>query len=294
MIYHGVTTRQTSPVCVLMNVMLHSPVNLDSVCFAQPCDRVNTIFSLVDMNIAIDGSTELAEGNTVTLWCNAQSDSVANLTSYTWRNSRGVVVSDGGRINITLHNGSYIGYYGQFIFNSSLTFSPLWPSDGDRYVCELTIALPRVGVNITNTTSFDLRIRGLSVLCTSLFHDNLFFSVQPPAINVSYTTPFVNSSFAATCMAQFSPGVQISLDWVPIGDAPPFDSASTVNEGSTMRVIESVLESVELNDNLRYVCIADVISGDYVYAPSASNRSISLTPICELLHTKTLIIGLFR
>ena len=112
------------------------------------------------MNIAVNRSTEIVERNNVTLWCNAQSSSVANLTSYSWRNSQGVVVSDGGRVNITLHNGSYSNYYGEFIFNSSLTFSPLLPSDGDRYVCELTIALPEVGVNISNTTASNLRIRG--------------------------------------------------------------------------------------------------------------------------------------
>lgn len=114
------------------------------------------------MNITINSSsTELVEGNNVTLWCNAQSYSVANLTSYGWRNSRGPVVADGRRVNITLYNSSYSEYYGVFIFNSSLTFSPVWPSDGERYYCDLTIALPNVGVNISNTTARDLRIRGL-------------------------------------------------------------------------------------------------------------------------------------
>ena len=112
------------------------------------------------MNITVNRSTEIVEGNNVTLWCNAQSSSVANLTSYLWRNSQGEIISDRGRVNITLYNASYSNYYGEFIFNSSLTFSPLLPSDGDRYICELTIALPEVGVNISNTTESDLRIRG--------------------------------------------------------------------------------------------------------------------------------------
>ena len=112
------------------------------------------------MNIVVNRSVEIVERNNITLWCNAQSDSVANLTSFSWRNSQGVIVSDGSRVNITLHNGSYDNYYGVFIFNSSLTFSPLLPSDGDRYTCELTIALPEVGVNISNTTETNLRVRG--------------------------------------------------------------------------------------------------------------------------------------
>ena len=112
------------------------------------------------MAIAIDPGTELFEGNNVTFWCNAQADSVANLTSYSWRNSQGEIVSDGARINITLHNASYSIYYGEFIFNSSLTISPLLPSDGDQYTCNLTLALPRVGVNISNTTVRDIRVAG--------------------------------------------------------------------------------------------------------------------------------------
>ena len=111
------------------------------------------------MNITVNRSTEIVEGNNVTLWCNAQSSSVANLTSYLWRNSRGDIISDRGRVNITLHNASYSNYYGDFVFNSSLTFSPVLPSDGGRYICELTIALPEVGVNISNTTESDY-IRG--------------------------------------------------------------------------------------------------------------------------------------
>ena len=113
------------------------------------------------MNIAVDRRSEIVAGNDVTFWCNAESPSVANLTSYVWRNSRGVVTPDGSRIDIALRNGSYSDYYGVFIFNSSLTFSPLLPSDGDRYECELTIGLPQVGVNISNTTSTDVRIIGL-------------------------------------------------------------------------------------------------------------------------------------
>jgi hypothetical protein len=113
------------------------------------------------MNITVDRRTDVVVGNTATFWCNAESPSVANLTSYVWRNSRGVVTPDNSRITIELRNASYSSYYGDFIFNSSLTFSPLVPSDGDRYECELTISLPDVGVNITNTTSTDIRIRGL-------------------------------------------------------------------------------------------------------------------------------------
>ena len=112
------------------------------------------------MRIADDPGSELLEGNNVTLWCNAQGYSVANLTSYSWRNSQGDIVSDGKRINITLHNASYSNYYGDFIFNSSLTIFPLLPSDGDQYTCELTLALPRVGVNISNTTVRDIRVAG--------------------------------------------------------------------------------------------------------------------------------------
>jgi hypothetical protein len=112
------------------------------------------------MNIAVNRSTEIVERNNVTLWCNAQSSSVANLTSYSWRNPQGVIVSDGGRVNITLHNGSYSNYYGEFIFNSSLTFSPVLASDRGDYVCELTIALPQVGVDISNTTSTNLHVTG--------------------------------------------------------------------------------------------------------------------------------------
>ena len=121
------------------------------------------------MNIAINSSIELVEGNNVTLWCNAQSISVANLTSFIWRNSDGDEVVDGGRVNITVHNASFSNFYGEFIFNSSLTFSPVLPSDGDRYECELIISLPEVGVNISNTTATDLRIRGLCNTYLSVF-----------------------------------------------------------------------------------------------------------------------------
>ena len=117
--------------------------------------------SPVDMNITVDPRTDVVVGNTVTFWCNAESPSVANITSYMWQNSRGVVTPDDSRISIELRNASYSSYYGAFIFNSSLTFSPLVPSDGDRYECVLTISLPDVGVNITNTTSTDIRILGL-------------------------------------------------------------------------------------------------------------------------------------
>lgn len=119
-----------------------------------------SLFILVDMSIAVDNRTVLFEGNNITLWCNAQVYSVANLTSYSWRNSRGEILYNGERINITLHNASYSDYYGDFIFNSSLTIFPLLPSDGDTYTCELTVALPRVGINITNTTERDIRVRG--------------------------------------------------------------------------------------------------------------------------------------
>ena len=112
------------------------------------------------MNIVVNRSVEIVERNNITLWCNAQSSSVANLTSFSWRNSRGEVVSDGSRVNITLHNGSYSNYYSAFIFNSSLTFSPVVASDRDDYVCELKIALPKVGVNISNTTSTRLSVTG--------------------------------------------------------------------------------------------------------------------------------------
>ena len=115
----------------------------------------------VDMNITVDPRTQVVAGNVVTLWCNASSPSVANLTSFEWRNSQGAVTPDGSRINITVYNASYSYYYGAFIFNSSLTFSPIMPSDGDRYECELTIGLPEVGVNISNTTTADIRILGL-------------------------------------------------------------------------------------------------------------------------------------
>jgi hypothetical protein len=120
------------------------------------------------MNIAVNRSTEIVERNNVTLWCNAQSSSVANLTSYSWRNSQGVVVSDGGRVNITLHNGSYSNYYGEFIFNSSLTFSPVLASDRGDYVCELTIALPQVGVDISNTTSTNLHVTAIQQFSAAL------------------------------------------------------------------------------------------------------------------------------
>ena len=127
-------------------------------------NQITMIFSLfvplVDMRIADDPGSELLEGNNVTFWCNAQGYSVANLTSYSWRNSQGDIISDGKRINITLHNASYSNYYGDFIFNSSLTIFPLLPSDGDQYTCELTLALPRVGVNISNTTVRDIRVAG--------------------------------------------------------------------------------------------------------------------------------------
>ena len=148
---------------VLTNVMLLSPAKLDSVspyAIRKQLTYFSLFISLVDMLIAIDPGTELVEGNNVTFWCNAQAYSVANLTSYSWRNSQGDIVSDGARINVTLHNASYSDYYGDFIFNSSLTIFPLLPSDGDQYTCELTLALPRVGVNISNTTVEDIRVAG--------------------------------------------------------------------------------------------------------------------------------------
>ena len=159
-------TLLTSPMSALMNETLPSHANLDPVSsFEHLCIVYNTfplsILSPVEMNITVDRRTEVVQGNNVTLWCNAESMSVANLTSYVWRNSLGVVTPDGSRVNITVHNASYSNYYGDFIFNSSLTFSPLLPSDGDRYECELTIGLPEVGVNISNTTTADLRVRGL-------------------------------------------------------------------------------------------------------------------------------------
>ena len=129
-------------------------------------DLNSHFYTTVDINIAVNPETDIVEGNNVTLWCNAQSSSVANLTSYSWQNSQGQIVSDRGRINITLHNGSYNNNYGVFIFNSSLTFSPLLPSDGDRYICNLTIGLPQVGVNISNTTTRAIRVSGKTNPCT--------------------------------------------------------------------------------------------------------------------------------
>jgi hypothetical protein len=215
----------------------------------------------IDMNIVIEERTEVVQENNVTLWCNAMTYSVANLTSYSWRNSQGVVVADGTRVNISLLNASYSNYYGAFIFNSSLSFSPLWPSDGDRYECELTLSLPRVGVNISNTTTTDLRVR-----------------VLPLPVEVNSTIPFVDSPLTINCTAEYPPGVPQSLTLLPRAGSPALE-ITTVNEGPTSRTIEGVLESVDLNGTLQYICIAEV-DGEYAYTQrNVSNRVILLTPI---------------
>ena len=115
------------------------------------------------MDIVVNRSTSVMAGNNVTIWCNAQSSSVANFSSFAWLNSRGAIIPYSPRVNITIHNASYSDYYGQFIFNSSLTYSPLLPTDGDLHMCNLTIRLPRVGTNISNTTATAIRVEGKSM-----------------------------------------------------------------------------------------------------------------------------------
>jgi len=110
------------------------------------------------MNVAYNQSIGVVAGRAVTIWCNAESPSVANFTSSFWANSQGEIMDDGQRINITIHNASYNYDYREFIFNSSLTYSPILPTDGDLHTCGLTIALPNVGTNISNTTSRSIRV----------------------------------------------------------------------------------------------------------------------------------------
>lgn len=104
----------------------------------------------------------------------------------------------------------------------------------------------------------------------------------PPAIEVNYSTPFVNSPFIANCTARYPPGVPQSLTWVEIGNSRPFDYTTIVNQNSTSRTIQSVLESVELDDELQYECQAEV-DGEYAFTQPGSNQSISLIPIRKCL-----------
>ena len=127
-----------------------------SKCTLTPIYSIS--LSAVNMNIAYNQSIGVVAGSDVTIWCNANSPSVANFTSFFWANSQGQIVDDGQRVNITIHNASYNDGYGQFVFNSSLTYSPIRPTDGDRHTCSLTIALPNVGTNISNTTSRGIRV----------------------------------------------------------------------------------------------------------------------------------------
>ena len=164
-------TPQKYQLFALMSEMLQFVVSQDPVSpiftIHYMCMLKYFILHTVSMNISVDRRTEAVAGNNVTFWCNAESGSVANFTSFAWWNSRGIVTSDGSRINVTIHNASYSNYYGSFIFNSSLSFTPLLASDGDRYECELRIGLPEVGVNISNTTSADIRVRGMYITHTA-------------------------------------------------------------------------------------------------------------------------------
>ena len=63
-----------------------------------------------------------------------------------------------------------------------------------------------------------------------------------------------------------------------IGNSRPFDSTDIINDNSTSRTIQAVLESVELNDILQYACLAEV-DGEYAYTQPGSNQTISLIPI---------------
>lgn len=120
------------------------------------------------------------------------------------------------------------------------------------------------------------------------------FTVLPPTLDISYTTPFVNSTFNVTCTAEISSSVPyeaIELVWVESEDSPQFDYSNTVRN-ETHIIIESVLASVELNDNLQYICQAG-IDGDYVYTQQVSSRNISLTPIGEfdVSHVRNMTAG---
>ena len=112
----------------------------------------------------------------------------------------------------------------------------------------------------------------------------LFLPVLPLRVEVDSTVPFVGSSLTVTCTAEFPPSVSRSLILLPLQNSTPFESTSIVNDGPTSRTIEAVLGSVQLNNTLQYICIAEV-DGEYAYTrPNSSNRVINLTPICKLVY----------
>lgn len=99
---------------------------------------------------------------------------------------------------------------------------------------------------------------------------------------MGYSIPFVGSNFIANCTVGFSPGVPreaLVVEWLEVNGSRQFNSSTTTNINDTYILIESVLLSVQLGDNLDYVCQATV-NGSYVYS-QGSNGSISLTPISE-------------
>lgn len=107
--------------------------------------------------------------------------------------------------------------------------------------------------------------------------------VSPPRVGeVNYTMPIVGSRLTVTCTAEFPPDLPRNLYLLPFPNSTPFDSSDIVDDGPTSRTIVAVLDSVELNSTLQYICIAEVEDRDYVYArPNSSNRVINLTSICK-------------
>ena len=125
------------------------------------CHMVKLIlffFSPVRINLT-DSGDAIAGFEDYTLYCNAESPTPANFTSFSWSNSEGIVTSD-DRINITLLNATYDDFNEVFVFNSTLQFRTLVPSDADNWTCSITLDLTLAGINYTNSSSIPIAIEG--------------------------------------------------------------------------------------------------------------------------------------
>ena len=114
--------------------------------------------STVPINLT-DSGVALAGSENYMLYCNAESPTPANFTSFSWSNSQGIVTSN-DRINITLLNATFDTNNNVFVFNSTLQFQTLAPSDADIWTCSITLNLTLAEINYINSSSIPLAIEG--------------------------------------------------------------------------------------------------------------------------------------